>query len=1058
MPSSPSESDPAIHPAPLRFVRGLLLVAASFLTLFLVLSWAGRAPAQNRATDGSPDFPLLFRMIDMHLKQSYLDLDRIEPAFLVRRALASLELAADEIYVQNSDPDEPHVAIHVGDKVSVLPLETVKDRGDAVRMLEKVFDWLAIYYRGESSLNDLRYAAANGYLSGIDPHTLVFTPRSFEDFKEHIDGEIYGIGMLVGQNDEGRLQVRTVLKETPAFRAGFQRNDLITKIGDESTVNMSVPEAVQRIRGARFSKIVLTVKRKQASGEIATIPITVERDLVEIKSVGSKLLHWPLETEEAASEKAEEETAPRVGGIGYITVTNFDKHTFPSLERNLKLLQQQNGGKPLAGLILDFRGNSGGLLKQAILMVDAFIERGDIVGTAYKSGKPHYETAHAPGTQPRYPLILLADKGSASGAEIVIGALKQHRRGVVLGTNSFGKGSVQQLQRLDRGAQLKVTVSEYLLPGDVSIQESGVIPDIYAESAYITDTLQDLIPNDTFSTERDYERHLVSKYAKEFEPSYRLHYLEAVPDEELAEDEDRPTAQERFITGEIEPEKESLVQLALELISLAETPFDSVEFLTEKRAEIEAIGQGAYEEIVTRLGELDIDWSRPTPAAADTDASESDAEDPGAKLRTVLGYRIVEEPSEDEEDPVPVRKLVVEASVTNDGTSPVYRLKGLTRSDYYLFEEKEFLFGRVAPGKTVTRERKIRLPYFPQPQSVDLRLELSGQDDRVLATQSIVLDIEGKSRPQFAYALELFDAEGKRLEGLRVGAEARLRVTVCNTGAGPAHKGIAILRNETGPSIFLKKGRLEFDKLDASREPPRPGVGWGESADGAPTWETVADLPEASRAEVEFLFNVLAKPGEKGGKKGKRDSDAEVLSDRYAFQLSLVDSYSSESLTTDIHLPFIDGDQEPVEVHSDVSGQRLHEAPRIRLEAFDESTGTPILSTAAREVRLRFSVHAQENAVRGEGESRRGRSAGFNCWALALPLTPKHRNSDKFFFADSRGKSRKEYSTPVWLTPGVNLITIVAEDRNGFQARESVLVRRVESSSAPETPDREASR
>src|SRR5437867_3606831 len=319
----------------------------AFVALSLLL---GSVPstAQTQKEKKDPDYPLLFHDVARLLQDHYLDLDRLTPRPLVEKAFAAIENAADEIYVENSDPANPYLALHVDSKVQVLNLISVETLDDAVKMLETVFDFLKRNYHGDTALNEIRYAAANGFLSGLDPHTIVFSPEAFKDFSVHIEGEIYGVGMYVGTR-EGKLTVIEVLKETPAFKAGFKKQDQITKIGEESTINMSVNEAVDKIRGPLKSVVKLTIKRpsKDDAAKLETLVIPVERNRVVIKSVESALIKgWNAEG-----------SGPWKGGVGYAKVVNFDKNTTSSLEECLDRLKEQNGGNALAGLILDLRDN-----------------------------------------------------------------------------------------------------------------------------------------------------------------------------------------------------------------------------------------------------------------------------------------------------------------------------------------------------------------------------------------------------------------------------------------------------------------------------------------------------------------------------------------------------------------------------------------------------------------------------------------------------------------------------------------------------------------------------
>lgn len=938
----------------LTLVRGLFLVLSSFVVLSLVLTVAVKTQAEVGAKGEDADFPDIFQQIDRRLERSYLDLDRIQPRPLVERALSSLELSADEIYVEDSDPTQPYVSLHVDDKVEVYNLLGIRSREDSVSLLEKVFSFLGRHYQGESTLNDLRYAAANGYLSGVDPHTLVFPPRNFEEFEVHIRGEIFGVGMMVGQTEDGRLQVKQVLKDTPAFGAGFKKNDLIVKIDDESAINMTVMEAVQKIRGPKGTEVVLTVKRRSSreKGAMETIPIAVKRDRVQIKSVESKLI------------RDEDGDGPARGGVGYVQVTNFDQKTRASLVMNLRRLRQQNGG-PLVGLILDLRGNSGGLLTQAIYMADLFLKRGDIVVQARKFDILERTAASDDGYEPDYPIILLADEGSASGAEIVLGALQKNNRGLVLGNNSFGKGSVQQLQSLSHGAQLKITVSEYLIPGDISIQENGVVPDILAQAVILDDDASRLFPSESVMKERDYETHIVSKYKRDEQPRHRLKYLYKPIDEET-------TASERFISGELQPEKDPLVQMALRVLALAEDPWDPRALLSRRSDEIGALGREFFAEIVQDLAKKDIDWS-----AGPEGASVS-----GKDLELVVEHRLTEEPSQDEDDPLPDQYIEVTAKLTNRGKTAVHRLKGISDSEFNPFKEHEFLFGKVRPGQTVERTRRLALAYYTRAQSSAMRLVVSGPDGKEIVTGETTVVLPRRPRPAFAYTSELRTTGGQRLGKLPKEADVVLALTIHNVGEATSEKGIAILRNKTGRQVFLESGRPEFSSLE-------PG----------------------GSTEVEFRFKV--RPG------GPVDA--------YKFELVVFDSYSSESLVREIEI-LPEGKQgEPYP-----NGVRF-EPPRVdsRLVVGDAEEGVEgesLLVTDEPVARLVGQVASSTQS--------------FKAWITNLPLSERHKNPDKVYFKSSGGRDRLRVDARVRLERGLNLVTLVAKDQSGLERRNSLLIRR----------------
>jgi carboxyl-terminal processing protease len=805
---------------------------------------------------------------------------------------------------------------------------------------------------------------------GIDPHTLVFSPEAFKDFSVHIEGEICGVGMYVGTR-EGKLTVIEVLKDTPAAKAGFKKGDTIAKIDDESTINMTVSEAVNKIRGECGSGLTLTVKRlsKNETDDSETLQrheISVVRGRVVIKSVESKLItNWDPEG-----------VSLWKGGVGYIQVINFDKNTTRGLKHHLGLLKADNGG-PLAGLILDLRGNSGGLLTQAIKMCDVFLDSGDIVITADRTGPQRPQEARDQGDEPEYPIIVLANESSASGAEIVTGALQKNNRAIVIGTRTFGKGSVQQLHPLPNRAQLKITVSEYLIPGKISIQENGVVPDIMALPVVDDRGVVDLFVNERSIAEKRYETRLVSRYAKKESPLYTLHYLYIPPEDDPYTD--------RFMSGNLEPSKEKLVQVALDTMKLAGKPFSPSTLLKTKKATILKHKQKLVEEIADALKKGGIDWNQ-DPSGTISSAEKSD-------LTLSLSSGRIEEPSKDKEDPVPVNKILITATLTNKGETPLYRMKGLSRSDYFLYKDKEFLFGKIAPGEAVTRTIKVRIPYFPHARndvfSVDVSTTSHLPDgdampsDPVILSSDLSIEMEDNGRPGFAYSAQLLEvAEGeseKRISSLSVGSEARLRVKIRNIGDAPAHKGITILRNETGRQIFLKKGRIEF-----------------------------TDLLVQGETEVEFDFEV--RPGD--------------LLDKYDFELMIADSYSGMSLTQDLNIPSREhstGTPFPNGVE--------FAAPVITASIRDPETQETVLLTDKKALLLEALVKSPDTNI-------------FKAWVFNIAIGEHETPPDKIYFAKSRGEEDLKITTVVPLKEGINLFTVVSNGKNGLESRQSLVVRR----------------
>lgn len=325
---------------------------------------------------------------------------------------------------------------------------------EKLEVLSKVLSYVETNYiedvKGEEVLDN----AIKGLLSGLDPHTLYMPPKIYREMKVDTSGEFGGVGIEISVRDN-LLTVVTPVEDTPAFRAGIKAGDVIQEIDGSPAQGISLLEAVKRIRGRRGSKVKLKLRREELKGPFE---VTLRRERIAIKSVSSELL------EEA---------------YGYIRIKNFQEKTDHELTRHLSRIQKQAGKKKMKGLILDIRNNPGGLLEQAIRVADRFLKSGVIVSTKGRKGSfQEVKMAHEDGTYPNWPMITLVNGGTASASEIVAGALQDHGRSVVLGEQTFGKGSVQTIIDLDDGSGLKLTIARYYTPKGRSIQTMGISPDI----------------------------------------------------------------------------------------------------------------------------------------------------------------------------------------------------------------------------------------------------------------------------------------------------------------------------------------------------------------------------------------------------------------------------------------------------------------------------------------------------------------------------------------------------------------------------------------------------
>jgi carboxyl-terminal processing protease len=323
-------------------------------------------------------------------------------------------------------------------------------------------------------------SAIRGMLAGLDPHSSYLDADEFLGLQEGTTGEFGGLGIEVGMED-GYIKVISPIDETPAARAGVQAGDLIIRLDDTPVKGLSLDEAIQRMRGAPGSAIVLTIARDGIDGPIT---ITIVRDVIHVASVRSRML------------------AP---GYGYIRVSTFQARTGNDLREQLLALQQQSNNA-LRGLVLDLRNNPGGVLGAAVAVADTFLESGQIVYTEGRIADSELEfKAKPPDVLEGAPLIVLVNEGSASASEIVAGALQDRGRAVIMGRRTFGKGSVQTILPMTNDTALKLTTARYYTPSGRSIQAEGIKPDIVIDKiklAPVEAVAEDIV------TEADLARHL----------------------------------------------------------------------------------------------------------------------------------------------------------------------------------------------------------------------------------------------------------------------------------------------------------------------------------------------------------------------------------------------------------------------------------------------------------------------------------------------------------------------------------------------------------------------
>ena len=329
---------------------------------------------------------------------------------------------------------------------------------ELLNLFGDVFERVRADYVEQTSDEELIEAAVNGMLSSLDPHSGYLNAKRYRDMKVQTHGSFGGLGIEVTM-ENGLVKVVSPIDDTPAAQAGLEPGDLITHLDGEQVLGMMLSQAVEKMRGAIGSDILLTIRRADKK----PFDVTITRAVIKIRSVRSRL----------------------EGKVGYLRVSSFTEQTDTGVTKEMEKLKKQSGGE-LQGIVLDLRNNPGGLLSQAVAVSDAFLERGEIVSTRARKPEDAQRFNARPGDiADGLPVVVLINAGSASASEIVAGALQDHDRAILLGTKSFGKGSVQTIIPVSSHGAMRLTTARYYTPSGRSIQAVGIEPDIVVEQARI---------------------------------------------------------------------------------------------------------------------------------------------------------------------------------------------------------------------------------------------------------------------------------------------------------------------------------------------------------------------------------------------------------------------------------------------------------------------------------------------------------------------------------------------------------------------------------------------
>jgi len=690
------------------------------------------------------------------VKTNYYDPSRVDWKNMMAHAFDGLQSTIAEVVAEFEVPPDAKpnsVNLRVNTKSRTFDLSNIKSLTDVHELSIEVAKFVMDNVKEELKLTELEYTLINGMLDTLDPHSILLTPKVYEDMQTS-HGGFGGLGIVIGIRDE-ELTIISPIEGTPASRAGLKAGDKITQIGEESTINMPLHEAVDRLRGEVGEPIDVYVLRK---GWTEPRVFNIVRAQIEIHS---------LTTHAIKDDK-----------IAYIKIKAFEKNTAEDMLKALKEMREEMG--EVKGLILDLRFNAGGLLNQAIKVADAFLPEGKVivVTEGIAGTERDEERSTNDDTEPDYPIVVIINPGSASASEIVAGALKNHDRAVLIGDQTFGKGSVQILRDNDDGSAIKLTIAQYLTPGDISIQGVGIAPDVRVVPVLITEKEGiDMFVSENIRREGSLDLSLQSeKVRAPNEPVAVVRYLfdEAEADKDNGEDfyEDFEIQMARaFLTKSHSPKGD-------ELLSGAQ---DSL-------AKFEASG---LKEITAALAKLDVDWSAPKKPLA-SQPFEAKVELVGAEGNTVKAGQTV----------------TLRATVTNTGDKDINRLFAISHSNNPVFDDQELVFGKVEPGKSKSWNLEIKVPRGGEPREDVVNLAFGDANGQL--SQDVSQDIisEGLPRPHYAYSYQIDDREGGNGDGLlQKGETINLIVNAENNGLGDSEETFAYIASDSGAAMLLSKGR-----------------------------------------------------------------------------------------------------------------------------------------------------------------------------------------------------------------------------------------------------------
>jgi len=925
------------------------------------------------------------------IDKSYVDPGRVDRDRMYEAALDAIERRVPTVLFRRV-PGSALVHVQVGEHRSVVEVGEIVTAKELLTALRDVVGIVAEHVdpddvrveQGTDPMASIEYAVVNGMLGTLDPHSRLLPPEDSREMDVENSGEFGGLGITIIERD-GVLTIDYPLPDTPAAEAGLLSDDRIVRIDGESTINMGLDEAVERLRGRVGSKVVISIERDR---EPEPFDVTITRDRIKMNPVEGDLLD---------------------GGIGIVSIKSFHANVAADLETTLGRLAREAPGGELRGLIVDLRGNPGGYLHQAVAVADKFLEEGDIVSTKARGKVDDEEFARPARTEPRYPIAVLVNASSASASEIVAGALRNNERAVIIGERSFGKGSVQNLDGLSDGSKLKLTIAQYYTgPADRSIQSVGIPADLELVPSIVQARADGGVETalvywrERVRREADFDNHLERSSTDETVTRYSLRYLRP-------KDLRRKDSSLRHLRGDPE------VVFARDVLIAAGRRARTADILSVVGPVVDSARRRGDADIAGAFQELGVDWS----AGPSLESAQIEA-------RLDLG---------DDGQLVAGQEETLWLEVTNRGDEPIHRLAAVSSSDAEILDGREFFFGRLDPGETLRWSQDVVLNdgYPTEHSPVSFAFRDVGND--ALYTWQTRLPVQGHPLPRLDFSYTVEDLPHGDGDGIpEPGERVSIKLTVENTGQGPTSEAFARLKNHSRKALDLELATLEpgFVRTADGQDCPvlEAGVENGTTvvqtvdADGNPLQGDAIDEESAARIAAgdppvyaQGCSRTLA-PGESWT--GRFVVLLNESSDPWEVELSVGDARSYDHAAV-MRSGFYDTFTDKVRISIDPESDQGEGAVIAASRSF---------SPPSIEVGKELPPVVDRSLASLSGMVFDDSLAHVTVWL----------DDEKVALADGGGLEAIPFSADVELQPGLNTLAVVATDEDGLTSTHSTVV------------------